>query len=650
MNHLSKWVFVFLAIFSLQAIAADTYQSIPIEGQIFDEQTGQPLTATSVKFRVSVFTAVSSGSCLLWRETHTQNLSTTDGLFLFYLGLGSSQEKDAGISSITEVFNNSVTSINGVSGACSVASTDDRQVQIEFSTDNGVTYTSLNKQSMKAVPVALYAEKAGEALKMGGVEISTTPPTNGQALLYDATSGKWEPTTLGGGTGTVTSITAGTGLTGGTITTSGTLAVDVGTTAGKIPQLDGAGKIPAALLPSITVSVDQITSGSGKYFTYAPNGTACANGELLKWDNTALRWICGTADIPNLDTSKLTSGILPIARGGTNSGTTLIGNKIMISSGGAIVENANVMSINLPMKTDANGNPSTGAIDLSGSDVTGILGLANGGTGSTTGSITGTGALTFAAGGTNQNVTLTPSGAGHTILNGKVGVGTSSPGATFHVYDTTSTGATFESNSITSIINIKNNTGYTQIYTGSSNTFLVRTNSGKFFRFYDDTGSFETAALKVSGGTPAVGRVLASTDASGNATWQDRNLGPFNCPTGYTLVGTAGSRSAFCISDQKTAATWSGALDSCFDLGARLCSIEERVTACRKGGVALTIISQISDGITNPNHEWTSNHDGGGAISIVSYSGCSPETWELYQGTNGGSYSLITKPYRCCFH
>ena len=43
--------------------------------------------------------------------------------------------------------------------------------------------------------------------------------------------------------------------------------------------------------------------------------------------------------------------------------------------------------------------------------------------------LTGTGALTFAAGGTNQNVTLTPSGTGNTVLNGNVGIGTASPNA-----------------------------------------------------------------------------------------------------------------------------------------------------------------------------------------------------------------------------
>ena len=62
-------------------------------------------------------------------------------------------------------------------------------------------------------------------------------------------------------------------------------------------------------------------------------------------------------------------------------------------------------------------------------NVSGTVAVANGGTGSTSGSITGTSSLTFAAGGTNQNVTLTPSGTGYTILNGSVGVGTTSPNA-----------------------------------------------------------------------------------------------------------------------------------------------------------------------------------------------------------------------------
>lgn len=56
-----------------------------------------------------------------------------------------------------------------------------------------------------------------------------------------------------------------------------------------------------------------------------------------------------------------------------------------------------------------------------------ILPLTNGGTGTNTGSITGSGALAFVAGGTNQSITLTPSGTGNTILNNNVGIANTSP-------------------------------------------------------------------------------------------------------------------------------------------------------------------------------------------------------------------------------
>ena len=72
---------------------------------------------------------------------------------------------------------------------------------------------------------------------------------------------------------------------------------------------------------------------------------------------------------------------------------------------------------------------------ITGGSITGITDLTvpDGGTGTSTGSITGTGALVFTAGGSNQNVTLTPSGSGYTILNGATGIGTVTPTRTLEV-------------------------------------------------------------------------------------------------------------------------------------------------------------------------------------------------------------------------
>jgi len=63
---------------------------------------------------------------------------------------------------------------------------------------------------------------------------AATTPTDRQFLRWNDALSQWEPATVTGGSGTVTSITAGTGLTGGTITSSGTIAADIGTGATQV--------------------------------------------------------------------------------------------------------------------------------------------------------------------------------------------------------------------------------------------------------------------------------------------------------------------------------------------------------------------------------------------------------------------------------
>ena len=57
------------------------------------------------------------------------------------------------------------------------------------------------------------------------VDVAISNPTNGQVLMYNSTTQKWYNGTVQSGGGSVTSITAGTGLSGGTITSSGTIAI-----------------------------------------------------------------------------------------------------------------------------------------------------------------------------------------------------------------------------------------------------------------------------------------------------------------------------------------------------------------------------------------------------------------------------------------
>lgn len=70
------------------------------------------------------------------------------------------------------------------------------------------------------------------------------PSAQGASSTFLQNDGSGNLSWTAGG-GAVTSVASGTGLTGGTITSTGTLAVDVGTSANKIVQLTNAAKYPA---------------------------------------------------------------------------------------------------------------------------------------------------------------------------------------------------------------------------------------------------------------------------------------------------------------------------------------------------------------------------------------------------------------------
>jgi hypothetical protein len=163
---------------------------------------------------------------------------------------------------------------------------------------------------------------------------------------------------------------------------------------------------------------------------------------------------------------------------------------------------------NLPQKvssTNLSFVPSTGTLSAtnfsgSGAGLTGVtasgflgtLPIANGGTGSTIGSITGSSALTFAAGGEDQNVTITPSGIGNTILNGNVGIGTTSPIEKLVV--SKNAGATANTNNFLSVETV------IDPLVNSSQGVLISKNDGtkRGFKLYQQGSDDSNSAFKIA--------------------------------------------------------------------------------------------------------------------------------------------------------
>jgi len=325
---------------------------------------------------------------------------------------------------------------------------------------------------------------------LGTAAVQDVGTAAGNVVQLDG-SAKIPSSVLPSTAGTITQVVAGTALTGGGPSGVVTVNVDVGTTANKILQLTAGAQVPAVdgnLLTNInavklrgrdvsstapgsanvlmwnattsvwepqaapvltvagrtgnvTLDYADIINGAGVYLTYKPNNVACADGQLLSWNNTAVRWECATdqnagGTITQITTGNgLTGGTITL--NGTiavDAGTTA--NKILQLNGSAQIPAVdgnlltNINAVKLQTKNISAAAPGAGQVltwnastsvwEPQNTNLTGSVASVSGGTGLLGGTITTTGTLNVDVGTTASKIVQLTAGAQYPAVDGNL--------------------------------------------------------------------------------------------------------------------------------------------------------------------------------------------------------------------------------------
>ena len=275
--------------------------------------------------------------------------------------------------------------------------------------------------------VATPPSAAGGAGLNIGQGVAPSSPVNGDIWINGSGQLVWYgagATQLG--VGTVTSVTCGTGLTGGVITGAGTCAVNVGTGASQIVQLNGSSQLPALNASLLTaISASNISAGalstayggtgltsftrSGTTTTFSSLDGATTNGHCVQFDASGgLLDSGGSCAGGGVSVGTANQLAWYASNGSTVAGLTTGNNGVLVTNGSGVPSISSTLPANISATTATLISPA----------MTGTATYA---------AMTGSGKLTTAAtNATSAGLTLPPGTAPTSPVNGDIWTTTSS--------------------------------------------------------------------------------------------------------------------------------------------------------------------------------------------------------------------------------
>lgn len=543
--------------------------------------------------------------------------------------------------------------------------------------------------SVGATYAAVAAPTSGAIIE-GNVGVGTTSPgaaldVKGAIRMSGTATGYtgFQPAANAGAT--VWTMPTADGTNGQVLTTNGAGILSWSTTSGGSGTVTSVSSLNTDIAIATGTTTPVLTLNSG-----AMGGVGNAN-KIAKLDGSGL---LATAMIPSLDIEKLATGVLSIARGGTNSGAALSNNRVMASSGGAIVEAA-AITVSRALISDVNGIPTHSSV--TGTELGYLAGVTSAVQTQIDGKVSTSSWTNFSVMGVNGtgNLTAVPGITGNTLLQWTVtgpawstATYPSSTAANQLLYSTASNviGGLMTANNAMLVTNgtgvpswstLTNDT-FSQYAllggrvggqtlnggtTASENLTLDSTvNATKGSVLINPSGgnvgigtTIPQAQLDVSGGIKLGSQVACDTTKEGslryNSTskrmefcngsgWFPVGGGPTSCPAGFTMIGTAGQIGTYCIgSSAETPTTYFAALEVCQSKATSdnshsfMCTNVQWQKACDSGLIAGlgTTINWISDGFFHNGTSWYAMYRG--TANCTSY---------------GGVGTTATQTFRCC--